>query len=218
MKNLAIFIFLTLFSTVCHVVASAFPVQVIEESSVVISIPTDDEFYIGKRRVTRAEIAPEVDKLLRDLPPEKRRPYVKAAREVKYGTIISIRDDLRSLGYEEIALVSDKRRKSNRNSTTKTRVAEKGASEAPMLGTSTGNKLFVATVATRRNGTMIIKVGGTQVPLSGLAKQVRSLLNSRVFKGMILEAPGAIHYGSIVQVIDELKAGGAEEIGLGLIK
>jgi biopolymer transport protein ExbD len=241
MKNLATIVFLTLFSMVCNVVAGQSPINlhlqpeldpkssrpfinhsrnsagqglVVEESSVVISIPTDDEFYIGKHRVKRAEIAPQVDKLLRELSPEKRVPYLKAAREVKYGTLLSIRDELLSLGYEHIALVADKNQghKFNPNSG----VSEKAASEGPALKTRGDEKLLVASVATTKKGSIRIKIGETWVPLNGLAKKVRGLLNGRVFKGMIIEAPGAIHYGSIVQVMDELKSGGAEEIGLGL--
>ena len=221
MKHLPTIIFLTVFSTVCHVVAAnTLPVQVVEETSIVISIPTDDEFYIGKRRVTRAEIAPEVAKLLLNLPLEKRVPYVKAGKDVKYATLISIRDDLHSLGCKQIGLVGDRGRvrKPNPNSTTKTGLSAKVASEVPVLKNISDEKPLVAHVATTKTGSITIRIGKTQLPLRRLAKKVRGLLNGRVYKGMIIEATEATHCGFIVQVIDELKAGGAESIGLGIIK
>jgi len=72
------------------------------------------------------------------------------------------------------------------------------------------------TVETVAGGKIITKVGEARVPLRELANKVRVLLKDRTNKGVEIEAPGTTDYDSIVQVIDEVKAGGAEPIVLGL--
>jgi len=72
------------------------------------------------------------------------------------------------------------------------------------------------TIETTKTGAIIITVGETSVPLTQLAGKVRVILNARAHKAVRILAPGTIDIESIVAVIDELKSGGAEEIGFGI--
>jgi biopolymer transport protein TolR len=40
--------------------------NIIKESSIVISVPNDGEYYLAKKRVTKEELKDQVDKLLKD--------------------------------------------------------------------------------------------------------------------------------------------------------
>src|SRR5258708_17927939 len=84
--------------------------QVIGKPSAVLSVPTDAEIYLGKQRIARAEVANEVDKLLRDQPEDKQIAYIKCASDVKYGTVVGIVDDIVSFAYEKIVLAADKKK------------------------------------------------------------------------------------------------------------
>ena len=192
--------------------------QMIDKSSVVVSIPNEDEFYIGKRRVARAEIVTEIDQLLRDRPEEKQIAYVKAAPEIKYGAIVSIIDDIGALGYG-VGLVADKKKSQTApkvSSTRETTPGKKDVSERSGAKTTGADDLLVVTVEMTKAGTIIIKIGETPVPLSQLANKVRRILNDRNDKAVKILAPGSLQYESIVAVIDELKAGGAKPIGFGI--
>jgi biopolymer transport protein ExbD len=190
--------------------------QVIGKPSAVLSLPTDAEIYLGKQRIARADVAPEVDKLLRDQPEDKQIAYIKCASDVKYGTVVGIMDDIGSLGYEKIGLVADKKKDQPApkiHSTSETMPGKKVASGSVTQATE---DLLVVTIETTEAGAIIIKVGETPVPLTQLANKVRGVLNARANKGMTVLAPGTIDMKSIVAVIDELKAGGADAIGFGI--
>jgi biopolymer transport protein ExbD len=83
---------------------------------------------------------------------------------------------------------------------------------------ATGGKedLLVVTIETTKAGAITIKVRDTPAPLTQLAGRVRVILNGRADKAVRILAPGTIEIKSIVAVIDELKAGGAEAIGFGI--
>src|SRR5205085_10586652 len=54
--------------------------NIIKESSIVISVPNDGEYYLGKKRVTKEELTDQVDKLLKDIQrkEEDRIVYIKS--------------------------------------------------------------------------------------------------------------------------------------------
>jgi len=190
--------------------------QVIGKPSAVVSVPTDAEIYLGKQKIARAEVAPEVDKLLRDQPEDKQIAYIKCASDVKYGTFVGIVDDIRSLGYEKIGLVADKKKDQPApkiHSTGETMPGKKVATRSDTQATGGNQDLLVVTIETAKAGAIIIKVGEAPVPLTQLANKVRGVLNARANKDLTVLAPGTIDMNSIVAVVDELKAGGADAIG-----
>lgn len=69
---------------------------------------------------------------------------------------------------------------------------------------------------TATGGKITIKVAETPVPLRELETKVRALLKDRSEKTVRIVGPGTIHYGAIVEVIDAVRAGGAEAIALGV--
>jgi biopolymer transport protein ExbD len=193
--------------------------QVIGKPSAVLSLPTDAEIYLGKQRIARAEVAPEVDKLLRDQAEDKQIAYIKCASDVKYGTVVGIMDDIGFLGYEKIGLVADKKKAQPApkiHSTSETMPGKKVATRSDTQATGGNQDLLVVTIETTKAGTIIIKIGETPVPLIQLASKVRGVLNGRADKAVTILAPGTIDMKSIVAVVDELKAGGAEAIGFGI--
>jgi biopolymer transport protein ExbD len=193
--------------------------QVLGEFFAVVSLPNDDEVYIGKQRVARAEVATEIDKLLRDQPEEKQVVYLKSASDVKYGKVVGIIDDIRSFGYENIGLVANKKTDQPASRTPSASVPvpnKKVASRSGTQATGGNNDLLVVTIETAKAGAVMIKVGDTPVPLTQLASYVRVTMSGRTDKTARILAPATIEIKSIVAVIDELKAGGAEAIGFGI--
>jgi biopolymer transport protein TolR len=85
--------------------------KIIKESSVVISIPNDGEYYLGKTRVSLADIDEKVDKMLKEIKNEQDHiVYIKSGVKVSYGEVVGIINEVRKLGVDRIGLVADKKK------------------------------------------------------------------------------------------------------------
>ena len=82
-------------------------------SSVVISIPKDGEYYVGKKRVQNGQLTEEVDRLLEKIKNEQDRiVYIKGGVGVGYGDVVNVINQVRKLGVNQIGLVADKKKHS----------------------------------------------------------------------------------------------------------
>lgn len=82
--------------------------NIIKETSVVVAIPNDSEFYIGRDKIAQADIPKTISKLMKDKPPNEQVIYIKSGRLVQYGTVVTVIDSIREAGFEKIGLVSEK--------------------------------------------------------------------------------------------------------------
>jgi len=86
--------------------------NIIKESSIVISIPNDGEYYLAKKRLQREQLADEVDKLLEKIKNEQDKiVYIKSGVGVSYGDVVNVINEVRKLGVDKIGLVADKKKK-----------------------------------------------------------------------------------------------------------
>ena len=87
--------------------------KIISESSVVISIPKDGEYYLGKTRVQKEQLADEVNHKLEKIKHEQDRiVYIKSGTGVGYGDVVNVINEVRKLGVAQIGLVADKKKDS----------------------------------------------------------------------------------------------------------
>ena len=85
--------------------------NIIKESSVVISIPNDGEYYLGKVPVTKNELNDKVDRMLKAIKSEQDKiVYIKSGVNVSYGEVVGIINEVRKLGVDKIGLVADKKK------------------------------------------------------------------------------------------------------------
>jgi biopolymer transport protein ExbD/biopolymer transport protein TolR len=86
--------------------------NIIKESSVVISIPNDGEYYLGKQRIGREQLTDKVDSMLKHIKSEQDRiVYIKSGVGVSYGDVVNVINEVRKLGVDKIGLVADKKKK-----------------------------------------------------------------------------------------------------------
>ena len=91
--------------------------KITNESSIVISIPNDVEYYVGKKRLRKEELATEVELMLENIKREQDRiVYIKSGVGVSYGDVVTVINEVRKAGVDKIGLVADKKT----NSTTAT--------------------------------------------------------------------------------------------------
>jgi biopolymer transport protein TolR len=86
--------------------------NIIKESSIVISIPNDGQYYLGKIPVAREQLTDKVDTMLKGIKNEQDRiVYIKSGVGVSYGDVVNVINEVRKLGVDKIGLVADKKKK-----------------------------------------------------------------------------------------------------------
>lgn len=84
--------------------------DIIKETSVLISIPNNNEFYIGKEKYAKEVMGDKIKKLMEGKTPDKRIVYVKSGIEVSYGTVVEAINIIRKQDIDKIGLVADKKK------------------------------------------------------------------------------------------------------------
>ena len=93
--------------------------RIIKESSVVISIPKDVEYYLGKKRLRKEELGEEVQRMLEKMKNEQDRiVYIKSGVGVAYGDVVDVINEVRKVGVDKIGLVADKKKRDSMITTT----------------------------------------------------------------------------------------------------
>lgn len=82
-----------------------------KESAVIISIPKDTEYYMGKKRIGLEDLKNEVDKALQKKKEDERIVYIKSGVGVSYGEVVNVINAVREKGVDRIGLVADKKKK-----------------------------------------------------------------------------------------------------------
>jgi biopolymer transport protein ExbD/biopolymer transport protein TolR len=85
--------------------------RIIKDNSIVISIPSDGEYYLGKDRVMKEQLKDKVEKMLGLIKKEEDKVvYIKSGVTVSYGDVVNVINEVRALGVDKIGLVADKRK------------------------------------------------------------------------------------------------------------
>jgi biopolymer transport protein ExbD len=75
-------------------------------------MPNDVEYYLGKKRLQKEQLAEEVDRMLEKIKHEQDRiVYIKSDAGVSYGNVVNVINEVRKLGVDKIGLVADKKKK-----------------------------------------------------------------------------------------------------------
>ena len=85
--------------------------RIIKDTSVVIAIPDDGEYYLGKTKVTKDQLKDKVEKMLANIKKEEDKiVYIKSGIGVSYGDVVTVINEVRALGVDKIGLVADKKK------------------------------------------------------------------------------------------------------------
>jgi len=88
------------------------------EKAVVVAIPNNYEFYIGKDRYSRAVLGEKIKEVMGEVidrrlkgETEKRIVYIKSDVNVDYGTVVEAINIIRAQNIDKIGLVADKKKR-----------------------------------------------------------------------------------------------------------
>jgi biopolymer transport protein TolR len=85
--------------------------RIIKDNSIVIAIPNDGEYYLGKDPVRKEQLKDKVEKLLGNIKKEEDKVvYIKSGVGVSYGDVVTVINEVRALGVDKIGLVADKKK------------------------------------------------------------------------------------------------------------
>ncbi len=84
--------------------------DITKDTSVVISIPDNTNFYLGKEQYPLASLGEKIQTMMKDKAPDKRIVYIKSGVEVNYGTVVQAIDVIRKQDIDKIGLVADKKK------------------------------------------------------------------------------------------------------------
>jgi len=82
--------------------------NIIKDTSAVVAIPNNGEYYIGRDKIALADIPQKVKTILKDKPVPDQVVYVKSSKGVKYGEVVLVIDAIREAGFDRIGLVAEK--------------------------------------------------------------------------------------------------------------
>lgn len=84
--------------------------EIAKDTSVIIAIPDNNNFYIGKNPYPLEELGEKIKNLMKDKAPDKRIVYIKSGIEVDYGTVVKAIDQIRKQDIDKIGLVADRKK------------------------------------------------------------------------------------------------------------
>ena len=77
----------------------------------VVSVPRDDEYYIGKQRVELSGLGPAMTVTLKSIPADKRVLYIKSHANVRFGSLAKVIEVAKRADITRIEFVLDKRKR-----------------------------------------------------------------------------------------------------------
>jgi len=84
--------------------------EIAKDTSVIVAIPDNNNFYIGKNPYPLEELGEKIKNLMKDKAPDKRIVYIKSGVEVDYGTVVKAIDQIRKQDIDKIGLVADRKK------------------------------------------------------------------------------------------------------------
>jgi len=84
--------------------------DIAKEDAVIVAIPDNNNFYIGKNPYPLEELGEKIKNLMKDKAPDKRIVYIKSGVEVDYGTVVKAIDQIRKQDIDKVGLVADRKK------------------------------------------------------------------------------------------------------------
>lgn len=81
-----------------------------KETSVVLAIPANGQYYIGKEPFPKEQLGEKINRLMERKTPEEKIVYIKSGIGVSYGDLVEVINIIRKQGVEKIGLVADRKK------------------------------------------------------------------------------------------------------------
>lgn len=83
--------------------------NITKDSSVVVSIPSDGVYYVGRDQVRDDRLVDTIKSRMKGLKPgDPQIVYIRGGVNVQYGDVVKVVNMIRDAGFEQLGLVADK--------------------------------------------------------------------------------------------------------------
>lgn len=84
--------------------------DIAKDTSVIIAIPDNSNFYIGKEQYPIDALGDVIKRRMEGKTPDKRIVYIKSGVDVDYGRVVSAIDTIRKQDIDKVGLVADRKK------------------------------------------------------------------------------------------------------------
>lgn len=84
--------------------------EIAKESAVIVAIPDNQNFYLGKDQFPIDTLGEKIKTLMENRTPDKRIVYIKSGIDVDYGRVVEAIDTIRKQDIDKIGLVADRKK------------------------------------------------------------------------------------------------------------
>lgn len=85
--------------------------NITKDSAVVVSIPSDGVYYLGRDPIRKELLVEKIQVRMKALKPsDPQVVYIKGGVNVSYGDVVDVVNMIRDAGFEQLGLVSDKKK------------------------------------------------------------------------------------------------------------
>ena len=84
--------------------------DIASDTAIVVTIPDNNNFYVGKDPYPLDALGEKVGRLIADKAPDKRIVYIKSGVEVDYGVVVNAINEIRKQDVDRVGLVADKKK------------------------------------------------------------------------------------------------------------
>lgn len=85
--------------------------NITKDSAVVVSIPSDGVYYLGRDPIRKELLVEKIQLRMKALKPsDPQVVYIKGGVNVSYGDVVDVVNMIRDAGFEQLGLVSDKKK------------------------------------------------------------------------------------------------------------
>jgi biopolymer transport protein ExbD/biopolymer transport protein TolR len=84
--------------------------DIAKDTSVIVAIPDNSNFYIGKDQYPLSELGEVIKRRMEGKTPDKRIVYIKSGVDVDYGRVVSAIDTIRKQDIDKVGLVADRKK------------------------------------------------------------------------------------------------------------
>lgn len=85
--------------------------NITKDNAVVVAIPSDGIYYLGRDPVRKEQLVEKIQSRMKGLKPsDPQIVYIKGGTNVQYGDVVAVINMIRDAGFEQLGLVSDKKK------------------------------------------------------------------------------------------------------------
>lgn len=191
--------------------------NVLKDSAVVISVPYDDEFRVGRNTFPLGEIGDKLEHDLGGQPAAGRIVYLAASAAVDYLNVRQILDKVRMQGVNSVGLLVERQPGKDAPSVFKIRIPAEPAVDE-VLPLKPDPLALIVSIGANDKVQLNQKSMGDPMDTANLVQTLTQVLQQRQEhqKAVVIKPQRSTTYGQVVRLIDAAKGAGANPILLQL--